>query len=156
MNKFAIKTFSLGLLIIIILVARLWIFPSEQPELVNSPRLLIGDAVLTVEIADEPNEWAQGLSGKESLCDECGTLFLFPESRKQSFWMREMNFALDMIFIDEEKVVEIFEDVPFPEDGKDGREIKVETELPTEWVLEVNSGWVERNGVEVGNEVSFE
>lgn len=128
---------------------------SENRVVLQGEKLKVGEAVVYVEIMDKPSERARGLSGRESLGESQGMLFIYPGSRRHSFWMKEMNFALDIIFIDEGKVVEIHEDVPVPVGGQDGREIKIQTKLETEWVLEVNAGWVESNGVEVGDAVQL-
>ena len=70
--------------------------------------------------------------------------------------MKGMRFPLDMLFIYQGKVVDIARKVSAPEEGEDGTKIRVSTWLPAEWVLEVNSGWSERHGVEAGDAVSLE
>ncbi len=147
------KWTSLFLIIASLAVVGWLVFVDDQSSVKEDRKIRVGESEVVVEIADEPVEWAQGLSGRESLGESEGMLFLFPESRKQSFWMKEMKFDLDMLFIDERKVVEIHENVPAPVEGQDGKEIKVQTKLEAEWVLEVNAGWVEKNGVEVGDDV---
>lgn len=134
----------------------LWLLLRNQGRLeTQESHLRIGETELTVELADTPEKRLQGLSGREPIADDWGMLFVFPDSGRRSFWMREMRFPLDMVFIDQRQVVEIIPDVPAPAVGQDGREIRVVSKEAAEWVLEVNAGWVERQGIEVGDPVEL-
>ena len=53
-----------------------------------------------VKIADTEEERSQGLSGVLSLKDDEGMLFLFPEEGYHTFWMKDMHFPLDLVWID--------------------------------------------------------
>jgi uncharacterized membrane protein (UPF0127 family) len=142
---------------IIALVLGWWRFAGVQSEPVSGvPSLRIGKQSISVEIADSQEERSRGLSGRESLGEEEGMLFIFPELSQRSFRMKDMRFPLDMIFINEGKVVEIVRGVPAPSKGEDGSEIRVASKTEAQWVLEVNSGWVERNGIQLGDEVVLE
>lgn len=56
---------------------------------------------LVVEVADDQQEWSKGLSGREEpLAPKTGMLFLFPEQRVLSFWMKDTLIPLDIIFFD--------------------------------------------------------
>ena len=59
----------------------------------------------TVEIADTPELWGRGLSGRDNLCAVCSMLFVFPRAEKHDFWMRGMRFPLDIIWVSGGKVV---------------------------------------------------
>ncbi|MCH7952134.1 DUF192 domain-containing protein [Patescibacteria group bacterium] len=134
----------------------LWSFQQGRVEIDLDGRILeIGEAKVSVEIADSPEEWSQGLSGREGLGEDDGMLFVFPNSTQRSFWMKGMRFPLDMLFIDQGSVVEIVPSVPAPSEGQDGTEIRVVSQEAAEWVLEVNSGWVEGHGIVVGDGVEL-
>lgn len=112
----------------------------------KQPQLTVGWAKVMVEIRDTPEGQAQGLSGRQSLGKNQGMLFVFPTPAKYKFWMKEMNFPLDFVWIQGDQVLEITENV-----GIDQMNIK-----PTEAVdrvLEVNGGWVRRNNVRVGDKI---
>ncbi len=65
--------------------------------------------VLNTEVADTDVTRAQGLSGRDGLCVECGMLFIFPENGYYGFWMKDMNFNIDIVFLDENKqIVDIY------------------------------------------------
>lgn len=58
------------------------------------------DQHLTVELAETDGDRARGLSGRASLGDRCGMLFRYPEPVRNRFWMRDMQFPLDIAFAD--------------------------------------------------------
>ena len=118
--------------------------------------LRVGEQTLGVAIADSAEEWSHGLSGRERLAEDEGMLFVFADQARRSFWMRQMRFPLDMLFIRNGRVSELFPRVPAPGEGQDGREIRVQSQEPADWVLEVNSGWTQEHGVKVGDEVSIQ
>jgi uncharacterized membrane protein (UPF0127 family) len=74
-------------------------------------RLRVGKgsrATCIVEVVITPAAIVQGLSGRKPLATGNGMLFIFPEIMKQSMWMPDMKFALDIIWLDEYmKVVHI-------------------------------------------------
>jgi hypothetical protein len=108
---------------------------------------------IEVEIADTPEKTVLGLSGRESLGENEGMLFLFSDTRTHVFWMFDMNFPLDIIWIRDGVVVEIVENAPAPVGG----------EAPTTFipgqvanaVLELNAGKAQELGIKVGSEISF-
>ena len=65
--------------------------------------------VLHTEVADTEVTRAQGLSDRESLCDDCAMLFVFPENGYYGFWMKDMKFNIDIVFLDQDKhIVNIY------------------------------------------------
>lgn len=115
--------------------------------------LQIGETNLFVEIADDLGEQYQGLSDRESLCQNCGMLFVYSEPKIQHFVMRGMRFPLDFVFARGGQVVELVENVPSPKVGESPRLITSSAEA--DMVLEVNAGFVSKNGIKVGDLVSI-
>jgi len=116
-------------------------------------QLGVGEAVIWVEVRETKEERQQGLSGRGKLEADEGMLFVFEELGKYGFWMKEMKFDLDFVWIKGEKVVEITEGVKAPERGKEP--LTVRPKVLVDKVLEVNVGWVKENEVRVGDMVSF-
>lgn len=113
----------------------------------------IGDLDLKVEVADSLAEQAQGFSGRSTLCDLCGMLFIYEKPQIQNFWMKDMKFPLDIIFIRSGKVISIAENVPQPETGKVIPKIRSADEA--DMVLEVNAGFAKNNKIEIGSEAKM-
>lgn len=127
--------------------------PENISEVIEEKKTIyINNQGLNVEIADEPREQSQGLSGRASLGDNEGMLFVFTASHIASFWMKDMNFSIDMIWIDEYgKIVGITKNISpdtFPQTFSPSSPIK--------YVLEVNAGWSDKNNVEVGDYIDIE
>ncbi len=82
---------------------------------------------------------------------EFGMLFIFPELGRQSFWMKDMLFPIDIIWVDaDKKVVGIASDVlpeTYPETFAPPSEIK--------YVLELNSGGAASYGIATGTQLVF-
>lgn len=117
-------------------------------------KVRVGEAQVLVEIADETDEIAQGLSGRASLPANQGMLFVLPSRSQPAYWMKEMNFDLDMIWIDNGRVVEIGENIPAPVGGEEP--VTYQPQVAVTDVLEVNAGWARSNGVSVGDMVVLE
>ena len=121
------------------------------------PIVTIGGASFVVEVADTRATQQQGLSGREPLAASTGMLFVFEEERFLTFWMKEMNFPLDMVWIDAScKVVDISRDVPIPEPGQTLADLPTYgPETPARYVLEINAGASAAAGFGPGDTVAF-
>ena len=113
--------------------------------------VVIKEQKIYVEIAGSPEEKKQGLSGRESLAEDRGMLFIYPEPGNYSFWMKEMKFNLDFVFINDQKVVDLKENIPFPKEGEEPQTIRVEATFDK--VLEINQGIIKKIEIKVGDEV---
>ena len=119
----------------------------------GAPRMRVGSATVVIEIADTDAKRAQGLSGRESLAQDQGLLFIMKEPAVHYFWMKDMLFPLDIIWIREGIVVDISENVPAPKDGE--KPMTVSPGEPADQVLEVNAGFAEKNGITTGDKVEL-
>lgn len=95
-----------------------------------------------------------GLSDAEEMPEEGGMLFVFDSPGDLTFVMREMDFGLDIIFADADRTITTIHNAPEPGPDEDGNE----QEYPGygQYVLEVNYGWTDRNGVSEGDVLDFE
>ncbi len=107
-----------------------------------------GTASFRVELARTPAEQARGLMHRESMAAMAGMLFVYPDEREVSFWMRNTLIPLDMIFVDAEGVVVGVHAEAVPLD-----ETPIPSGEPTLAVLEVNGGMAARLGIDVGDEL---
>lgn len=99
---------------------------------------------LVVEVADSDQERSDGLSGRSDLPVGKGMLFLFPTSDIRSFWMKEMRFSIDILYLKGGVIQEIFPNVPPPVAGEAPH--TVVPALPSDAVLEVFAGETARRG----------
>ncbi len=137
---------------------------AEPPQVDVTPpaseliEVRLGDLVIQAEVAQTPQERTQGLSGRASLAEDGGMLFVHQEDRRMTLWMKDMRFALDFIWISADgRVVDLTQDVQPPEPGTPDEELaRYQPIEPVRYVLEVNAGTVREAGIEEGDIVAFE
>ena len=117
----------------------------------------VGGVEFEIEVAHTPSDRARGLSNRDSLPQMAGMLFVFESGEASSFWMKEMRFPLDFIWIGRDcRVVDTTVDVPPPATGSPGSPLPTyESGPPAVYTLEVNAGKVRELGVRVGDSVRF-
>ena len=91
--------YTLGFLFIIAVLIFLTAFFGTPRRTIDT----INGIKINVEIADSPQEWERGLSGKKSLNVDEGMLFVFPRPTTPTFWMKDMRFPIDIVWLDENK-----------------------------------------------------
>jgi len=102
-----------------------------------------------VEIADEPEEQAKGLMGRTALGEDRGMLFVFPSEEERSFWMKNTLIPLSIAYIDAEGRIMDIQDMKALDDDPP-HYVSAE---PAQYALEVNKGFFDERGVEVGDRV---
>ncbi len=124
---------------------------------IDAPVVTVGDTSFVVELAVTPAERNRGLSGHLPLADNEGMLFVFENEAKWTFWMKEMLFPLDMLWIDAGcTVVDITENALKPEPGQALQDLpRYFPKTLAQYVLEVNSGTAEQTGISVGDQITF-
>jgi hypothetical protein len=145
-------------LLIIILVLAVWlaaIFIIQK--ILNKPssglrteKLFINGTEIEAEIADNFFLRMKGLSGRKSLEEGRGMLFIFNDSAVRSFWMKDMNFPIDIIWINGDKVVGFAENAPVPD--KNGIP-SFKSPEPVDKALELPAGSVQGIGIKAGDEI---
>ena len=106
--------------------------------------------VLTVEVADTDEKRKQGLMHREELLPDTGMLFVFAEEAQHSFWMKNTNISLDILFINSNK------EIVYIEQGTTPLSLTpISPEETSRYVVEVNAGFTAANSVNVGDRVLF-
>ena len=127
----------------------------EETPLEFEAELCVNAARIRVLVADTLTERAAGLSGYAGLPDDAGMLFVFSEPTQPSFWMKGMEFALDIIWIRDEAVVQIHASVPPPnEETPEDQLPRYRPDEPITHVLELAAGAAARYGITVGDRVA--
>ena len=143
------KKFIVSFLIVLAFFVFLFFLNNKLPD--NFRYLKISNVVLKVELANTFESQTLGLSGRENLKEKEGMLFVFDHLDRYAFWMKDMNFPIDIIWLDEnKKIIHIERDVR-PESypttfGPDQRSL---------YVLEVVSGFADKYNLKIGDGVSF-
>lgn len=119
----------------------------NKPE---TPTVTINSKTFRVELAKTTQEQVEGLSGRGSLSTDGGMLFLFDKPSYYSFWMRGMKFPLDMIFILNDKVVDVYENLP-PASAKDENPPQYGSSVVSDRMLELNAGQAKKNNIKTGD-----
>jgi uncharacterized membrane protein (UPF0127 family) len=109
---------------------------------------------VTAAVADSPGLRYRGLSDTASLPEDRGMLFVFDGVAERTFVMRGMDFGLDIVFADAERVVTRIHHAPAPGPNEDGSDQRYPGR--GQYVLEVNRGWTTERGIERGDVLSFD
>lgn len=108
-----------------------------------------GSFELLLELAVTPNQQTRGLMFRENLPDNYGMLFMFEESQKRSFWMRNTLSPLDIVFITEDGTIDsVKQGIPL-------NETSIQSNGPVKFVLEVREGLAKEYGLYSGSKVAF-
>lgn len=109
--------------------------------------LRVGDARLEAEYARTPNERERGLMERTEMPADHGMLFRFDELRRHCLWMKNTPLPLSAAFMDEQgRIVDIIDLQPLD------TAIRC-SQGPARYALEMNQGWFEAKGIEVGERV---
>lgn len=100
------KPLHLVIGVILLLFGTLAIFNGIRGLTDNKQRLYTPNGSIIIELVDTPEARQQGLSGRESIADSEGMMFIFDTlSLQNCFWMKDMQFSIDMIWLNEDKSV---------------------------------------------------
>lgn len=114
----------------------------------------IGNRTFKVEVVDTPQKQQQGLSGRNSLDQDSGMLFIFDKADYHNFWMKNMKFPIDIIFIKGDKIVSIEKSAKPPASTEETLPI-YRSEGQVDKVLEINAGLSEKYNIKVGDKVEI-
>lgn len=105
-------------------------------------------------LAKTDDEKEKGLSGRNSLAKDTGMLFVFSKKDNYAFWMKDMKFPIDIIYIDGDKVVSVFENVPAPTKDQQPSSLPVyRPDAVANYVLELNAKEVSGAKIKKGDKI---
>ncbi len=145
------------LLIVCIIFLAIGIIFWKQKEVSSSlPQMTIGeDIVFNLEVVSDPAKQAKGLGGRGVLPEDTGMLFVFGRPKMQNFWMKGMLIPLDVVWINDFKVIGVSENI-LPPGQRDGVVDRMASPSAADMVLEINAGLVEKLGIKVGDAVNID
>jgi uncharacterized membrane protein (UPF0127 family) len=144
-------TASIGMLIGLLLI----LFASSVkslacPLVLPTTTISIKGYTLTVELATTPAARACGMSHRDESPQNHGMLFIFPDLRPISFWMKDTKIFLSIAFLDDSGQIFSIQDMtPMQTDRTH------DSSRPARYALEVNQGWFSTHGISVGDVVEM-
>ncbi len=103
-----------------------------------------------IEIAETEYETQTGLMYRESMEENQGMLFVFDDVARHSFYMKNTQIPLDIIYLDENRKIASFQKntKPFDETG-------LPSQVPIKYVLEINGGLSDKLGMQIGDSIAY-
>ncbi len=150
-NKVKLLLISLSAIVVLILVSLIY-----QGGFFGEKKVLeISGIQFNVDVAKTLAEQRRGLSGRAGLADNQGMFFIFDKPNTYGFWMKDMKFPIDIIWLKDNKIIR-FEENMAPQNGAKDSELKIYyPPEPIQKVLEVKAGAVQRFGFKIGDEVGY-
>ncbi len=105
---------------------------------------------LDIEIADNEYKTRTGLMYRSSMENNQAMLFIFPDSQVRSFYMKDTQIPLDIIFINSDKEI-----VSFQKNAQPFDERSLPSNIPSQYVLEINAGLSDAWGLEAGDRIEW-
>lgn len=109
--------------------------------------ITVGEHKMLVEVADNGENRNRGLMNRDRLPADEGMLFVYPDEKPRSFWMKNVRFPLSIAFAKQDgTIVSISDMAPMTTRS-------TPSGAPAMYALEVNEGWFRENGVSVGDKL---
>ncbi|OGY08196.1 MAG: hypothetical protein A2700_00355 [Candidatus Blackburnbacteria bacterium RIFCSPHIGHO2_01_FULL_44_64] len=131
--------------------------PTANTPTLTQKTLTVGSSQFKVEVAQTEQARKTGLSGRESLPEDSGMLFVLEKKDEQpAFWMKGMKFPIDIIWINDNVVSEITSNVPtIPDNTPDPQIPKYAPRAKVDYVLEIPAGVANKRGIKVGDTITL-
>ncbi len=148
MNKSRLR-FRLATLVVLVSIT-----PFAIPNW-RTPTAKIGEQALSLELASSWDKQKKGLMFRKSMPENHGMLFLFSPPRTVNFWMYHTLIPLDILFIENDKIVKVFHNVP-PCTSEVATDCPRYGGIKASEVLELNGGYAVRHHVGEGDSIKFD
>ncbi|MBU0646209.1 DUF192 domain-containing protein [Patescibacteria group bacterium] len=139
-----LRWFILAIVILVVVFVLIPNFSHPDTAAVTFP----DQTVITVDLARTPAEQALGLSGRAGLVANHGLLFPYDEPKLPTFWMRGMNFSIDIIWLLDGRIVDLDENLPLDTQT-------YTPAAPVNQVLEVAAGFARAHNLTIGNQLTI-
>lgn len=116
----------------------------------------INNYVFNVDVVKTSAEIERGLSGREAIGNDQAMLFIFPNKQKRVFWMKEMNFNIDLLWIDDDKIVAYEKNILAPDKNIALNElVKYNSPQAVDKVLEIKAGLIDSLDIKIGDTINI-
>ncbi|MDZ4231272.1 MAG: DUF192 domain-containing protein [Patescibacteria group bacterium] len=152
--KFVYLFLAAALVAALALAYRNGVFDIDRSNGYKRTAVVIRGERFRVDVADSASKRALGLGGREPLAADEGMLFIFPSSANRSFWMKDVSFSIDIVWIAGDRVVGFAKEVESQVGEPIHQLIRYHSPEAVDKVLEVASGTVDGVGMMVGDGVN--
>lgn len=149
--SFCIARSSYFHIFILLLLAPITLGCSKHSRIPDNAicELKVNNKIVCVEVAFTQKDRARGLMFRDTLGKDSGMLFVYPEEKILSFWMKNTKIPLSIAFINSyDEIIQIESMAPYSLLNHTSRE-------KVRFALEMEEGWFRKNSIEVGNKVGF-
>ena len=148
------KWFLASFVLVIFLASAFFLFKADKQETyapaANGICLKANTECFDLEVADTDAKRMKGLSDRTDLPQNKGMIFMFDQPEEQCFWMKDMKFNIDIIWVDEQKSILKIKENLSPDTYPDSF-----CADNTKYVLEFNQGFAAKYGLKVGTKLQF-
>lgn len=124
---------------------------ASAPDTDRTVPIMVGANRVNVMLAQTPAEQERGLGGRPGLAQDEGMLFVFPRDGQYKFWMKDMSFAIDMLWIDASGRVIYIQPAVSP----DTYPQTFGPDAPARYVLELPADYARAHGIALGARASL-
>lgn len=117
-------------------------------------KVLINGKSFNTEIVKSGKDQQVGLAKYKQIAKDFGMLFIFNNKGYYSFWMKDMKFPIDIIFISDNKITTIFKNIDYPKNGNNNLQ-SYKPDTPADMVFEVNAGISDKYNFQKGDSVKI-
>ena len=128
--------------------------PEQQAKFIETN---IGTKTYKLELADTNKARWSGLSNRKSMAHDQGMIFIFPRLVQTEFCMDKMHFPLDFVWVRNNQVIDLIENVPYP-----GQQAESPVNINRfvikqkyDKVIELNAGEIKRSKIEIGDQITI-
>lgn len=120
----------------------------------QTPSVVINNKSFAVDVAKTEEQKAKGLSVYDKLPLEKGMIFVFDTKGYYTFWMKDMKFPIDIIYINNNKIVDIFKNIAPPKSQNEILPI-IKPKETANIILEINAGLSDKYNFKTGDFVKI-
>ncbi len=111
-------------------------------------------AQINIEIAKDKDTRSKGLGYRTSLATQSGMLFIHDVPQKYTYWMKGMEFPIDIMWISGDTIADIIPNIPPPIPGQNNDTLeRYSSTVEVDKVLETNAGFVLQNNIQKGDKI---
>jgi uncharacterized membrane protein (UPF0127 family) len=123
--------------------------PNNPTTPLPTVTLTAGDATIVAEVASTPDDQQKGLSGRLSLAEGRGMLFVYDKEGNPGIWMKDMNFPIDIVWANSDGIIVTVESEVSPATYP----TSFHPTAPAAYVLELPAGYAKKHNIAKGGQI---